>query len=229
MTASRDGRASSPDICPGQISWDYDRAEIIADGAVHAIGVCLGLIGAVTLVVITIGMERIEVTPILVYVIGLVTMLAFSAAYNMWPVSSVKWVLRRFDHSAIYLLIAGTYTPFLEQMKNTLVSTGLGIGVWLSAIVGMALKLALPGRFDRLAIILCLLLGWSGVIAYDSLASAIPSSSLWLLAIGGVLYSLGTLFHVWQRLRFQNAIWHGFVLLAASCHYSAVLACLLWA
>jgi len=170
--------------------------------------------------------ERINVAPILVYVIGLVTMLAFSAAYNLWPVSPVKWVLRRFDHSAIYLLIAGTYTPFLGQMKNALASAGLGIGVWLSAAVGMALKLALPGRFDRLAVILCLLLGWSGVIAYDSLASAIPSSSLWLLAIGGILYSLGTLFHVWRRLRFHNAIWHGFVLLAASCHYSAVLACL---
>jgi len=214
---------------PGQIRWHYDRAEIVADGVVHAIGVCLGLIGAVTIVVMAVKIERINLVSILVYVIGLVTMLAFSAAYNMWPVSSVKWVLRRFDHSAIYLLIAGTYTPFLEQMKNTLVSTGLGIGVWLSAIVGMALKLALPGRFDRLAIVLSLLVGWSGVIAYDSLASAIPSSSLWLLAIGGVLYSLGTLFHVWQRLRFQNAIWHGFVLLAASCHYSAVLACLLWA
>jgi hemolysin III len=218
-----------PDRTPGQISWHYDRAEIIADGVVHAIGICLGLIGAVTIVVMAVKIERINLTPILVYVIGLVTMLAFSAAYNMWPVSPVKWVLRRFDHSAIYLLIAGTYTPFLGQMKNALVSAGLGMGVWLSAIVGMALKLALPGRFDRLAIILCLLLGWSGVIAYDSLASAIPSSSLWLLAIGGILYSLGTLFHVWQRLRFQNAIWHGFVLLAASCHYSAVLACLLWA
>src|SRR5215472_39248 len=218
-----------PDRTPGQISWHYDRAEIIADGVVHAIGVCLGLIGAVTIVLMAVKIERINLTPILVYVMSLVTMLAFSAAYNMWPVSPVKWVLRRFDHSAIYLLIAGTYTPFLGQMKNALVSAGLGIGVWLSAIVGMALKLALPGQFDRLAIVLSLLLGWSGVIAYDSLASAIPSSSLWLLAIGGVLYSLGTLFHVWQRLRFQNAIWHGFVLLAASCHYSAVLACLLWA
>jgi hemolysin III len=217
------------DRTPGQISWHYDRAEIIADGIVHAIGICLGLVGAVTIVVMAVKIERINLTPILVYVIGLVTMLAFSAAYNMWPVSPVKWVLRRFDHSAIYLLIAGTYTPFLGQMKNALVSAGLSMGVWLSALVGMALKLALPGRFDRLAIILCLLLGWSGVIAYDSLASAIPSSSLWLLAIGGILYSLGTLFHVWQRLRFQNAIWHGFVLLAASCHYSAVLACLLWA
>jgi len=214
------------DRCPGQISWHYDRTEIIADGVVHAIGVCLGIVGAVTIVVMALRAERIDVVPILVYVIGLVTMLALSAAYNMWPVSPVKWVLRRLDHSAIYLLIAGTYTPFLAQMKNALASAGLGIGVWLSAAVGMALKLALPGRFDRLAVILCLLLGWSGVIAYDSLASALPSSSLWLLAIGGILYSFGTLFHVLQRLRFHNAIWHGFVLLGASCHYSAVLACL---
>src|SRR6516225_10198997 len=99
MKFSRESRASSPAMCAGQIDWDYDRAEIIADGTVHAIGVCLGLIGAVT---IAVKIERIEVTPILVYVIGLVTMLAFSAAYNMWPVSPAKWVLRRFDHSAIY-------------------------------------------------------------------------------------------------------------------------------
>jgi hemolysin III len=227
MNPSRDPLASS-DRYPGQISWDYDRAEIIADGVVHAIGLCLGFVGAVTIIVIAVRMERIEVTPILIYVIGLITMLAFSAAYNMWPVSPAKWVLRRFDHSAIYLLIAGTYTPFLVQMKNVLASAGLGIGVWLSAVIGIALKLALPGRFDRLAVILFLLLGWSGVIAYDSLVSALPSASLWLLAIGGILCSVGTLFHVWRRLRFQNAIWHGFVLLAASCHYAAVLACLPW-
>ena len=183
MTTSRDVLASSPDIiCRGQISWDYDRAEIIADGVVHAIGVCLGLIGAVTIIVIAVKLERIEVAPILIYVIGLVTMLGLSAAYNMWPVSPAKWVLRRFDHSAIYLLIAGTYTPFLAQMKSVLASAGLGVGVWLSAVIGIALKLALPGRFDRLAVVLCLLLGWSGVIAYDSLASALPSASLWLLA-----------------------------------------------
>ena len=227
MNPSRDLLASS-DRYPGQISWDYDRAEIIADGVVHAIGVCLGLVGAVTIVVIAVWMERIEVTPILIYVIGLITMLALSAAYNMWPVSPAKWVLRRFDHSAIYLLIAGTYTPFLVQMKNVLASVGLGVGVWLSAVIGIAQKLALPGRFDRLAVVLFLLLGWSGVIAYDSLASALPSASLSLLAIGGILYSVGALFHVWRGLRFQNAIWHGFVLLAASCHYAAVLACLPW-
>src|SRR6266403_2501526 len=212
---------------PGQITWNYDRAEIIADGVVHAIGVCLGLIGAVTIVLVAVRIERIEVAPIVVYVIGLLTMLALSAAYNMWPVSPAKWVLRRFDHSAIYLLIAGTYTPFLAQMKSALASAGLGLGVWLSAVIGIALKLALPGRFDRLTVVLFLLLGWSGVIAYDSLVSALPSASLWLLAIGGILYSVGALFHVSRGLRFQNAIWHGFVLLAARCHYAAVVACLL--
>jgi hemolysin III len=222
-------RSSPPDRCRGQISWEYDRTEIIADGVVHAIGVCLGLAGAIAIVAIAAKLDGIDVAPVLVYVIGLVTMLAFSAAYNMWPVSPAKWILRRFDHSAIYLLIAGTYTPFLAQMTNTLVSAILGVGVWLSAIIGMALKLALPGRFDRLAIVLCLLLGWSGVCAYDSIASTLPSASIWLLAIGGILYSLGTLFHMWEHLRFQNAIWHGFVLLGASCHYSAILACFPWA
>src|SRR5205823_740956 len=228
MNPSREVFASASRY-PGQISWDYDRAEIIADGAVHAIGVGLGLIGAVTIVVVAVKMERIEVTPILIYVIGLVTMLALSAAYNMWPISPAKWVLRRFDHSAIYFLIAGTYTPFLAQMKSVLSSTGLGVGVWLSAVIGIALKRVLPGRFDRLAVVLCLLLGWSGVIAYDSLASTLPGASVWLLPIGGILYSLGTVFHVWRGLRFHNAIWHVFVLLAASCHYWAVLACLPWA
>jgi hemolysin III len=216
---------ASADRYPGQISWDYDRAEIIADGVVHAIGLCLGLIGALTIVMIAVRIDRIEIAPILIYVIGLVAMLALSAAYNMWPVSPAKWILRRFDHSAIYLLIAGTYTPFLAQMKSVLASAGLGAGVWLSAVIGMTLKLALPGRFDRLSVVLFLLLGWSGIVAYDSLASALPSASLWLLGIGGILYSVGALFHVWQGLRFHNAIWHGFVLIAAGCHYSAVLAC----
>jgi hemolysin III len=221
-------RSSPPDRYPGQISWEYDRTEIIADGVVHSIGICLGLVGAIAIVAIAAKLDGIDVAPVLVYVIGLITMLAFSAAYNMWPVSPAKWILRRFDHSAIYLLIAGTYTPFLAQMTNTLVSAILGGGVWLSAIIGMALKLALPGRFDRLAIVLCLLLGWSGVFAYDSIASTLPSASIWLLAIGGILYSLGTLFHMWEHLRFQNAIWHGFVLLGASCHYSAILAFFPW-
>jgi hemolysin III len=221
-----DRLVSPADMCPGQISWDYDRTEIIADGIVHAAGIILGLVGGVAIVMVAVKTRPIEIAPTLIYIIGLLTMLGLSAAYNMWPISPTKWLLRRFDHSAIYLLIAGTYMPFLAMMKSGLASAGLTVGIWSSALVGMFLKLALPGRFDRLSIALYLLLGWIGVIAFYYLAPALPSSSLWLLAIGGILYSLGTLFHVWEQLRFQNVIWHGFVLLAASCHYSAVLACL---
>jgi hemolysin III len=209
---------------PAPISWDYDRGELIADGVVHVIGVALGLIGAVAIILVAIELKRIGVTPVVIYAVGLLAMLGLSAAYNMWPISQTKWILRRFDHSAIYLLIAGTYTPFLAAMKATLTSSALGVGVWVSAAIGMLLKFVWPGRFDGFAVVLCLLLGWSGVVAYESMMS-LPSVSLWLLAAGGVLYSVGTIFHVWQRLRFHNAIWHGFVLAAAGCHYSAVLTC----
>jgi len=223
---SEDCRVLPAEKPRGQISWKYDRAEIIADGVVHAAGIILGLIGAVAIVSVALKSRTIEIAPTLIYIGGLITMLGFSAAYNMWPISPTKWLLRRFDHSAIYLLIAGTYTPFLALMKSSLASATLTIGIWSSALLGMFLKLALPGRFDRLSIALYLLLGWSGVIAYDYLPPVLPSSSLWLIAIGGILYSFGTIFHMWEKLRFQNAIWHSFVMLAAGCHYSAVLACL---
>ena len=203
--------------------WDYDRSEIIADGMIHAVGICLGLVGAVSMIVIASLSTMAAITPVLIYAAGLVAMLGFSAAYNMWPISRTKWILRRFDHSAIYLLIAGTYTPFIAQLKNSLVSGGLLAGVWLTAGVGIVLKLAVPGRFDRAAVVLYLLLGWSGVMAYQSIFASFPSLTIWLLAAGGVLYSTGVIFHVWRGLRFQNAIWHAFVLLATGCHYTAVL------
>jgi hemolysin III len=100
---------------------------------------------------------------------------------------------------------------------------GLLIVVWLTAVIGSIIKLLLPGRFDRLAIALYLLLGWSGLVAYRPIAAALPGLILWLLAAGGVLYSAGLIFHLLQKLRFQNAIWHGFVLVAACCHYTAIL------
>src|SRR5262245_43628198 len=93
-------------------SWDCDRSEIIADGIIHAVGTCLGLIGAVSMIVIaSLSTTMVVIASVLIYASGLVAMLGFSAAYNMWPISRTKWILRRFDHSAIYLLIAGTYTP----------------------------------------------------------------------------------------------------------------------
>ena len=223
---ARESLVPPPKLCPGQISWDYDRAEIIADGVIHAAGIVLGLVGAIAITIVALNVPHIEAATIVIYAVSLITTLVLSATYNMWPISPTKWLLRRFDHSAIFLLIAGTYTPLLALMKSGIASVSLGIGVWSTAVIGMVLKLALPGRFDRFAVVVCLILGWSGVVAYDSLASAVPQASLWGLAIGGFFYSVGALFHLWRRLRFHNAIWHGFVLVAAGCHYSAVLGCL---
>ena len=211
---------------PGQIEWNYDQAEIVADGVIHAAGIVLGLVGGIAIVVVAMKTRPLEIAPTLIYVLALLASLGLSAVYNMWPVSPTKWLLRRFDHSAVYLLICGTYGPFLALMKSSLAFVSLTTGMWSSALVGIVLKLALPGRFDRLSISFYLLLGWCGIIAYDHLLPVVPRSSLWLLALGGLLYSRGVLFHLWEKLRFQNAIWHGFVLLAAACHYAAVLACL---
>ena len=211
---------------PASVTWDYDRVELFADGIVHAIGVSLGVVGAIVIVVVAANSARdADMPSIVIYTIGLLSMLGFSAAYNTWPISRAKWVLRRFDHSAIYVMIAGTYTAFIGQMRGDFVSISLLIGVWLTAVVGVTLKLLLPGRFDRLAVILYLILGWSGAVAYEPVVAVLPSLSIWLLVAGGALYSAGVVFHGWQSLRFQNAIWHGFVLVAACCHYSAILCC----
>src|ERR1035438_3520755 len=132
-------------------------------------GVSRGVVGAIVIVVVAANSARdADMPSIVIYTIGMLSMLGFSAAYNTWPISRAKWVLRRFDHSAIYVMIAGTYTAFIGQMR---------------------------------------------------------SLSIWLLVAGGALYSAGVVFHGWQSLRFHNAIWHGFVLVAACCHYSAILCC----
>ncbi len=207
-------------------AWNYDRAEIIADSIVHGLGAALGVPGAAVLLVIALQTVRsAEIASVIVYLVGLLAMLGFSAAYNLWPVSPRKWLLRRFDHAAIYLLIAATYTPFIVPMKSGIVPAGLLIVVWSSAVVGIALKLAWPGRFDRVSVALYLILGWSGALVYEPVAAALPRNALWLIVIGGALYSIGVVFHVWRSLRFQNAIWHAFVLAAALSHYTAVLSC----
>jgi hemolysin III len=216
--------STSIQAATGAIRWNYDRVELIADGVVHAVGILLGLIAATVLVVLTAVYARaLDIVAVSIYVAGLLSMLVLSATYNLWPVSRTKWVLRRFDHSAIYVLIAATYTPFIMELRDSVMALALLIGVWCVAIFGIVLKLGWPGRFDRVAVGLYLALGWSGVMLYDSVVGALPRTSLWLVLAGGALYSLGVIFHAWRRLRFQNVIWHCFVLLGAACHYTAVM------
>ena len=216
--------STSAHAAAGAMRWNYDRAELIADGIVHGIGVFSGLIAATVLIVLAaVFASAYSVVTVSVYAAGLLAMLGCSAAYNLWPVSRRKWLLRRFDHSAIYVLIAATYTPVFAQLQDRVFAMSLLAGVWGVAAVGIVLKLLFPGRFDRVAVGLYLAMGWSGIIAYDAGLSSLPQLAFWFIIAGGLLYSFGVVFHAWQRLRFQNVIWHCFVLLGAACHYTAVL------
>src|SRR3954468_7561053 len=123
--------SSSVHAAAGAVRWNFDRSELIADGVVHIIGICFGLIAATALIVLTtVYATAIDVAAVSVYVAGLLAMLVLSATYNLWPVSRAKWVLRRFDHSAIYLLIAATYTPFIMALKDSYFAIALLVGVW---------------------------------------------------------------------------------------------------
>ena len=221
MSLAEDGR-------PLTLTWHYTPREIVADGVIHGLGVVLGLSGAVALVAtaLTAHLGFGERAAVVLYATALVLMLGVSAVYNLYPVSPRKWLLRRADHALIYLMIAGTYTPLVALVGSGTRAYLLLAVIWLVALVGIAIKLFMPGRYDRLSIGLYLMLGWSGLLAYESVIAALQPTALWLLAIGGLLYSVGVLFHVWRTLPFQNAIWHGFVLAATACHYGTIWASL---
>lgn len=217
MLLAEDGR-------PAGLVWNYTRREMLADGTIHLLGVIFGLAGGIAIVILA-ALQPLGWAgwlSVAVYAASLVSMLGVSATYNMWPVGRRKWLLRRADHALIYLMIVGTYTPLVTLVGSDARAWTLLAMVWLVAGIGIAIKLLLPGRFDRVAIVLYLLLGWSGVLAYDSVIAALSTEALWLLAAGGLLYSVGVVFHVWRSLPYQNAIWHAFVLAATACHYGTV-------
>ena len=209
------------------IKWNYDRSELIADGVVHGVGLAFALIGVTAMIFYaSVWSTSGQLIAAWIYGAGLVTTLSISFLYNLYPVSQTKWFLRRFDHSSIFILIAATSTPFLQRGWDDPYLFGMLIGIWSIAIVGVLIKCVFPGRFDKLAILLYLAMGWSGVFAAGPLLSQLTETTMILILAGGVIYSLGVIFHVWEKLRFQNAIWHGFVVTAAAVHYSAVLTCI---
>jgi len=143
MLLADDGR-------PSGVTWNYTRKEILADGAVHVVGVALGVAGAIAIVVIAAlsPLSLLERAGVTIYAAGLVSMLGVSATYNMWPVSRRKWLLRRADHALIYLMIAGTYTPLVALVGDGLPAWSLLGTVWLVAAIGIALKLLLQQPFQ---------------------------------------------------------------------------------
>ena len=202
----------------------YSRAERTADGIIHLLGVTFGLAACVSLVLVALPSQDVLLWLALgLYGLGLLAMLVCSAAYNLTVQPRIKAVFRRLDHAAIFVMIAGTYSPFTLIAIGGAWGFGLLAFVWTVALAGVTVKLCWPRRFDRLSVFAYLLLGWSILVAFDPLLAAVSAAGLILLLVGGLLYSLGVVFHLWQRLPYQNAIWHACVLAAAACHFTAVL------
>ena len=201
----------------------YTQHEVFADGIIHLIGVVGGLVAATALVTASLITQPVtDSAAILVYAVAMVAMFSFSAAYNLIDHPGWKDPLRRCDQAAIFLKIAGTYTPFALVKIGGVAGAALFSGVWLVAVAGAAGKLFIRRRWDHISVVLYLALGWVGVIAFYPVVESINLPSLVLLAIGGALYSLGVVFHLWSSLPYQNAIWHLFVLIATFTHFAAI-------
>jgi hemolysin III len=202
----------------------YTNRERVADGCVHVIGVTASLVALTALLIVAVKAQAmLWVVALLVYGLALVAMFSCSAGYHLVIHPKIKEVFRRLDHAAIFFMIAGTYTPFILIKMNDPWGLTLLAVVWTMAAIGIAIKLFAPRFLEGLTVALYLVQGWAVIAAWQPLMSALPGVVLTLLMVGGVLYTVGVVFHLWDRLPYQNAIWHGFVLTAASVHYAAVM------
>lgn len=200
----------------------YSRAERMSDAVVHVAGLA-AVAAAVPVLIVLAAQVRGDAAAVFgtaVYGASLGAMILCSALFNMIPRPDWAWVLQRLDHAAIYLKIAGTYTPFVLLTGQ---GGALAVMVWIAAALGVALKTVSPRRFRPLAIGLYLAMGWAGVLAGQDMLAALPGPVLALMLTGGALYSLGVAFYLWERLRFHYTIWHVCVLAASMLFYSAVL------
>lgn len=194
-----------------------------ADLVVHLTGLVFALFGGGVLLGISVGRGDLsQVAAISVYAVGLLAMLGFSTAYNF---GKPQWrpTLRRLDHAGIFIMIAGSYTPFTTHGLEGAWAWGMTAAVWGIATFGALGKLFLPGLGRRFWVGIYLALGWLVLVAMKPMIEGLSWVALLLLAIGGILYSTGVVFYVNKRLKFSRAIWHGHVVAAAGVHWAAVL------
>lgn len=200
------------------------RLEKLVDGWVHGVAAVLltFAVGAALGLAIWQGGLGMA-SAVAVYGVCVMAMVGCSMAYNLTEEPKRKALLRRFDHAAIFLMIAGTYTPFTAIRFDGAWAISMTSIVWTLALIGAAGKLFLPGIGKRVWLVFYIAMGWMVFAALEPMLEGVPLAGLILLAIGGALYTIGVPFYVWEKLPFRRAIWHGFVMAAAAVHYAAVL------
>lgn len=198
--------------------------EELANSVTHGIGLGLSVAGfAALLVLATVHGGAWRIVSCAIYGVSLICVYASSTLYHGLRSQRVKHILKVFDHSAIFLLIAGTYTPFLlVNLRGGWGWSLLGI-VWGLAAAGIVLKFWFVDRYPILSTGGYVLMGWLALIAVKPLLQAVPTIGLiWLLA-GGLMYTVGVAFYAWKRIPYNHVIWHLFVMAGSACHYFAVV------
>jgi hemolysin III len=206
----------------------FGPGERAADAFVHVLGITAGVAALATLAVLAVAyaLPALSAVSLGIYGAGMMAVFCCSAAYHLSREGRAKALLRRFDHAAIYVKIAGTYTPFaLVKIGDTTGFVLFGL-VWAITAVGATAKLLLPGRLVIMSYVLYLAQGWAIVAVWGPFSAAVSPRVMVLLAAGGIFYTIGVAFHLWERLRFHNAIWHAMVLVASACHFAAIVDCI---
>lgn len=200
-----------------------ERAEAWANTLTHGIGLLLSLVGLGFILGLALQGEAIHIAGGTVFGVTLVLMYAASTLYHVPVKPQLKRLLRTLDHIAIYLLIAGTYTPFLLlYFEGGLLWTLLCLQ-WGIALAGAVFKLFFTGRFEILSVLVYVAMGWMVVFAVEPLVTAAPMGCIAWMAAGGLCYTGGLIFYAWRSLPYHHAIWHLFVLAGSFCHYLAVV------
>ena len=202
--------------------YPYSAKETLADASVHALGL-VGATAAGTLLIFYVAhtQDSTQIAATSVYTGLLILALLASAAYHMLPWDRWRPMFHRIDHAAIYLKIAGTYTPLVVLIGSAFAYGVLAV-IWTVAVLGAVAKLSFWATDSRGSLPLYLVLGWASVLLIWPMWQTLPGAAVALIAAGGLLYTVGTVFYAMKALRFQNAIWHGFVLAASTCFFCAV-------
>lgn len=202
----------------------YSSAEEWANRVTHGFGAALSAAGLAVLVALAaLRGDAWHVVAAAIFGTTLLLLYSTSTLYHSFRAAEAKRLLRKFDHAAIFLLIAGTYTPFLlVSLRGPWGWSLFGI-IWGFALAGVILKFWFAGRFTIVSTSVYLAMGWLVVVATRPMLSAVAPGGLWLLLAGGLCYTVGTIFYLWRSLRYHHAVWHLFVLAGSTCHFFAVL------
>lgn len=201
----------------------YSIAEEVANAITHGIGIIFSIIALVVLVALaSVNGDAWRIMAVSIFGSSMLILYTASTLYHALPQPAVKKIMRIIDHGAIYLLIAGTYTPFLlGDMRGTWGWVLFG-GLWGAALVGIVYKIFYVGKFNFIATMMYVAMGWSVVLTIKPALESIPMAALVLMAIGGIAYTTGVIFYLWERIPYNHAIWHLFVLAGSVFHFAAI-------